>query len=240
MSTPSDISAKTTHDLWIEARQFSIEVTRPSPTSIMLTVTRPTSLDVTDGAVVLLSDKPISASNYPIDGQAYAADANPDWANPIQKIGEAQVVGAWHAALSNPFPSTEVVSTNATTTNTVSAFSTFTINVENTEPNKIYYASVHAASNIMQYYPIGVQSYPLLGAITERGTTSYTGNIPSFPSAPTAPSPGMVYYDQVLNLVQYYDANSGSWIPTLSDSILSGPYNPGVLGQVYMYGSSLR
>jgi len=240
MSTPTDISAKTTHDLWIEARQFSIEVTRPTPTSILLTITRPYALEVTDGAVVLLSDKPISASNYPRDGEPYAADPNPDWLNPIQRIGDAQVVGAYHTALSKPFPETEQVTADAVTTNMVSAFKTFTITVNNTNPNTIYYASVHASSNIMQYYPIGVQSYPLVGAITERGTSSYTGNIPSFPSAPTAPSPGMVYYDQVLNLVQYFDANTGTWIPTLSESIMSGPYNPGTLGQVYMFGSSLR
>ena len=103
MSTPSDISAKTTHDLWIDARQFTIDVTRPTPTSLLLTVKRPTSLSVTDGAVVLLSDKPINAAAYPQDGTAYAADPNPDWLAPVQRIGDAQVVGAFHGALNNPF-----------------------------------------------------------------------------------------------------------------------------------------
>jgi len=242
-STPTDISAKTTHDLWIDARQFTIEVTRDPqvPTNLILTVKRPASLSVTDGAVVLLSDKPIGPTNYPEDGTAYAADINPDWNSPIQKIGDAQVVGAFYAALSKPFPSTEALEVNATTTGFPSTIKDFTITVSNTDPKKIYYASVHASSNIMQYYPIGVQSYPLIGVVSGpvSGST-YTGNIPSYPTAPTAPTPGMVYYDQVLNIVQYFDASSGSWIPTEANSILSGPYNPGIQGQVYLMGGQLR
>ena len=240
MSTPSDISAKTTHDLWVDARQFSIEVTRPTPTSIVVKVTRPASLAVTDGAVVLLSDKPISATNFPVDGQAYAADPAPDWLSPLQRIGDAQVIGAYHAALSTPFPTAETVSQDATTTGYPMANESFTITVQNTNPNTIYYASVHASSNVLQYYPIGVQSYPIEGALVEGGSSTYTGNIPSYPSAPTAPTPGMVYHDQALNIVQYYDGSSGAWIPTRADSILSGPYNPGIQGQVYLFGGTLK
>lgn len=241
MSTPSDISAKTTHDLWIDARQFTIDVTRPTPTSITLTVKRPVALSVTDGAVILLSEKPISASSYPQDGTAYAADPAPDWLNPIQLIGEAQVVGSFHNALGNPFPSPEELTADAVTTGYPTTMQVFSITVENTNPNKIYYASVHASSNILQYYPIGVQSYPLVGAVSgPSGAAAYTGNIPSYPTAPTAPSPGMVYHDQVLNIVQYFDGVSGSWIPTEANSILSGPYNPGVMGQVYLMGGQLR
>lgn len=241
MSTPSDISAKTTHDLWIDARQFSIDVTRQSATSLLLTIKRPAALNVTDGAIVLLSEKPIGPSNYPQDGESYAADPVPDWLNPIQMIGDAQVVGAFHAALGKPFPTPEAMEVNATTTGFPSTIQEFTITVQNTNPNVVYYASVHAASNIMQYYPIGVQSYPLIGAASgPANSASYTGNIPSYPVAPTAPVPGMVYYDQGLNIVQYYDGVSGSWIPTEANSILSGPYNPGILGQVYLMGGQLR
>lgn len=240
MITPSDISAKTTHDLWVDARQFSIDVSRPTPTTIELKVTRPASLNVTDGAVVLLSDKPINAANYPQDGEPYAADPSPDWLAPLQMIGEAQVVGAFHESLANPFPVTETIEANATTTGFPSSFQTFTITVNNTNANTIYYASVHAASNIIQYYPIGVQSYPLVGALAERGVGTFSGNIPSYPSAPTAPSPGMVYHDQVFNIVQYYDGSSGSWIPTPATSIFSGPYNPGVQGQAYLFGGNIK
>lgn len=238
MSTPSDISAKTTHDLWVDARQFTIDVARPTSTSIMVTVKRPAALTVADGAVILLSEKPIGATNYPKDGEAYAADEFPNWNNPIHKIGDAQVIGAFHAALSNPFPTTEALEANAVVTGFPSTFQVFTITVEGTNPNAIYYASVHASSNILQYYPIGVQSYPISGALVERGGGTYTGNIPSYPTAPTSPVPGMVYHDQVLNVVQYYDGSA--WIPTPATSIMSGPYNPGILGQGYLFGGSLR
>lgn len=236
--TPSDISAKTTHDLWVDARQFTIEISRASPTSIEVTVTRPTMLDATDGAVVLLSEKPISTVNYPQDGEQYHADPEPDWLSPVQTIGEAHVIGAYYGILGRPFPPTEALEANATTTGFPASFQSFTITVNNTSPNQIYYASVHAASNVLQYYPLGVQSYALEGAGIEKSPSSYTGNIPSYPSAPTAPVPGMVYHDQQLNIVQYYDGVSGSWIPTRSDTIASGPYNPGVLGQVYLYGAN--
>ena len=241
MSTPSDISAKTTHDLWIDARQFTIDLTRPTTSSVLLTIKRPAALSVTDGAVVLLSEKPITANNYPRDGEAYAANPLPVWGKPVSRIGDAEVVGAWHAALGTQFPSAEALEVNATTTGFPSTVQEFTVEVTGTDPSKVYYASVHASSNILQYYPIGVQSYPLVGAVSgHMASATYTGNIPSYPQAPTSPSPGMVYHDQVLNIVQYFDASSGSWIPTEANSILSGPYNPGVLGQVYLMGGQLR
>jgi hypothetical protein len=236
MLTPTDISSKTTHDLWINARQFSIEISRPTPTSIKLVVKRPLAQDVADGAIVLLSDKPISTVNYPQDGERYFADKNPDWTNPTNKIDEAQVVGAYYNILNEPFPEPEVLESTATVTGFPANFKIFSIVVENTNPNVIYYASVHACSNVIQYYPIGVQSYPLEGASAEKYSSSYTGNIPSFQTAPLSPTPGMVYHDQQLNIVQYYDGITGAWIPTRADSIVSGSYNPGLLGQVYLYG----
>jgi hypothetical protein len=239
MITPSDISAKTTHDLWIDARQFTITVTRPTPTTLKIDVTRPGVMSVVDGAVILLSDKPISAPNYPADGTEYSADPVPNWLQPVQMIGNAQVVGAFYDILDKPFPTTTQVDVNATVMGFPSSFETFSITVENTVPNKVYYASVHAASNVLQYYPIGVSSYPLEDVSTSKSMGAYTGNIPSYPTAPTSPVPGMVYHDQQLNIIQYYDGVSGGWIPTRSDSIVSGPYNPGILGQVYLYASNI-
>jgi hypothetical protein len=115
----------------------------------------------------------------------------------------------------------------------------FTITITNTSPTQIYYASVHAASNILQYFQIGAHSYPLESNAVKTGGP-FAGNIPSYPVAPTAPTNGMVYFDQQLNLVQYYDGGTGSWIPTRADSIISGPYNPGVLGQAYLQGGALN
>ena len=112
------------------------------------------------------------------------------------------------------------------------------ITVENTSPTAIYYASVHAVSNVLQYYPIGVSSYPLDGGNQGALASTYAGSIPSLPNAPVDPAPGMVYHDKQLNIIQYYDAANDIWIPTRSDTIVSGPYNPGVVGQVYLWSGA--
>ena len=236
MSTPSDITAKIIHDLWSDARQFTIDISRPTSTTIALKITRPTVLQVTDGAIVLLSEKPISALNHPDNGESYTAST--DYIAPADVIGNAKIVGAFYGILNNPLPIDETV-VGSGATGLPLALSTFTITITNTNPNTIYYASVHAASNVLQYYPIGVQSYPLEGTSSGPKVTTYTGNIPSFPSAPTSPGNGTVYHDQQLNLIQYFDATSGAWIPSRSDTIISGQYNPGVLGQVYLYAGGI-
>ena len=60
-----DISARTTHDLWVESRKMTLDISRPTPTTIQLDITYPTDVEVLDGAVVTLGTKPISGSNYP-------------------------------------------------------------------------------------------------------------------------------------------------------------------------------
>ena len=238
MLTPSDISAASTHDLWTEARNFKVNLTRPTPTTVEIQVIRPLHLSVTNGYIVLLNTSPINATNYPEDGQEYTPSVN--WLEPgslIQNPGGARVVGAYYGILDKPMPEGIPVIANATesTTGYQTAFVSSLITVENTSPTTIYYASVHAVSSVLQYYPIGVSSYPLDGGDQGALSSTYAGNIPSLPSAPTDPSPGMVYHDLQLNIIQYFDANSDVWIPTRSDTIVSGPYNPGVLGQVYFW-----
>jgi hypothetical protein len=106
----SNISAKTTHDLWIESRKFKLEIDRPSPTSIRLRITRPTTVDVVDGAVITLHDQPISAFNYPEDGNQYAAST--DWAAPaaaLRDAGGARVVGFYSQILNIDWPAAEVI-----------------------------------------------------------------------------------------------------------------------------------
>lgn len=244
MLTPSDLSAATTHDLWVEARNFKINLTRPTPTSIEIQVIRPAHLSVVDGYVVLLSTSPINATNYPADGEQYQAST--DWATPASLIpnpGGARVVGVFHGILNNPMPQGITVVANATesTTGYETPFVSSLITVENTSPSTVYYASVHASSNVLQFYPIGVSSYPLDGADQGALASTYAGSIPSLPTAPLDPTPGMVYHDIQLNIIQYYDGTQDAWIPTRSDTIVSGPYNPGVTGQVYLWtgGSAL-
>lgn len=244
MITPSDVSATVTHDLWVESRNFKINISRPSSTTIELQVIRPAHLDVTDGFLVLLSTSPINAANYPNDGQQYTPST--DWLQPASLIPDpngARVVAVFNGILNNPMPDGIVAIAGATESPTgyETPFISSLITITNTLPGTIYYASVHGSSNVLQYYPIGVSSYPLDGENQGTYSSTYAGNIISLPSAPTDPTPGMVYHDQQLNIIQYYDATAATWIPTRSDTIISGPYNPGIAGQVYYWsgGNSL-
>lgn len=224
----SEFNTRSTHDLWVEARRFQLAVTRPTPTTLLLTVTYPTQMKAAEGAVVLLSDKTLTPNNYPSDGDRYVAST--DMAAPADTISGpngARVVGFYSSILGAPLPG---VADPATGT------SSFSITVTNTLPDVLYYASVHAATNVLQYYPIGVQSYPLEASRVERDSSTFTGNIPSLPEAPTDPSPGMVYHDRGLNIVQYWTGSA--WISTRSDTIISGTINPGTLGQTYFFSGA--
>ena len=255
MLTPSDISAASTHDLWAEGRNFKINATRLSddPTKIELQIIRPIHLKVTNGFIVLLSDKPINANNYPDDGKQYQASTN--FADPLDQIpnsGGAKVVAAYYDILNVPMPVPMpilvpddntipvIAGASESTLGYETSFYSTLITVSNTNPNTIYYASVHNASNILQYYAIGVSSYPLSNS-EENTLSTYAGNIPSLPTAPLAPTHGMVYHDQQLNIIQFYDGAQGVWIPTRADTIISGKYNPGISGQTYFWsgGSAL-
>ncbi len=216
----STLNVRTTHDLWIEARLFTIDLTRPTPTTIRLTVTYPTNIETTDGLAIVLDTKALTPQTYPQDGERYAAST--DLANPADTIGDAQVVAFFSGILGAPIPGTAVNGT-----------STFTVDITNADPATIYYTAVHAASNVLQYYPLGVQSYPLEASRVEKDSSTYTGNIPSLLEAPTNPAVGFVYHDKGLNLVQYWTGTQ--WIPSRSDSILSGPVDPGSLGQTYFF-----
>lgn len=221
----SEFNTKTTHDLWVDARQFEIGLSRSSPTTLLVTIKYPSVMTVAEGAVVLLHNRPLNVSNYPQDGSRYTPST--DFLAPVDRIegaDGAHVIGFYSHVLGTPLPGVPDAATG---------MSTFTITVTNTQQDKLYYASVHGASNILQYYPLGVQSYPLEASRIERDSSSFTGNIPSLPEAPTTPAPGMVYHDQGLNIVQYWTGSQ--WIPTRSDSIISGPVNPGTLGQTYFF-----
>ena len=83
----------------------------------------------------------------------------------------------------------------------------------------MYYASVHGISNVLQYYPFGIQSYPLEASRLEKASGVYVGNIPSLPSPPTNPAIGFVYYDKNLELSSK-DLLSQNENGTLDESIL--------------------
>ena len=216
----TQFTENTTHDLWLEARQFSIEMIRTSPSTMDLKVRYPTDLKIVDGAVIFFGDIQMEPVHYPADGTQFVSNTI------FSAVNDIQAVGFYCGSLGIPFPASTGVDGELE----------FVITITNVSATKLYYASVHASSNVLQYYPIGIQSYPLESAALERASGSYTGSIPSLPSAPTSPTPGMVYFDQQLNLVQYWDSVRSVWIPTRTDTILSGDVNPGVLGHTYLLG----
>lgn len=221
-----DINQLTTHDLWVESRKISLSISRPSPTTIAVTIRRPTlDLRALDGAVLLLSDRHITPNEYPQDGDRYVASTT--WEDPAaDRSGSAQVIGFWSGFFAQPFPPGVADSEGMVE---------LTVTVTGTDPDTTYYASVHGSTNVLQYYPIGVQSYPLEGSRIEKDSSSYTGSIPSLPSAPTNPQHGFVYFDQQLSLVQYWDNTRGVWVPTRVDSIPTGPVNPGIPGHAFLF-----
>ncbi len=224
------LTENTTHDLWVDARQFKIIISRPSDTTIKLTIRRPLDSTIVDGAVVLLGTRAIDPNDYPQDGAKFLNASLTLGAPGADKINDHQVVAFYSGILGRPFPEGTVTEDNT---------AEWSLIIDNARADTIYHASVHAASNVLQYYPLGIQSYPLESSLLEKASGSYTGSIPRLPYAPTDPTPGMVYFDQQLNLVQYWDSANQLWIPTRTDTIISGDVNPGVLGQAYMIGGSV-
>jgi hypothetical protein len=222
----NEINQLTTHDLWVEARKFNLSITRPTSNTIQLSIRKPVSDGPVDGAVLTLSDHPITATEYPEDGTQYTGGSLVFGQTGVQKIGRAQVISFWSTFFQVPFPSGTISS---------DGMIEWTVTVTGTNPSATYYASIHACTNILQYYPIGIQSYPLESSRVEKDSSAYTGSIPTLPSAPTSPTPGMVYHDLQLNSVQYWDDTRSVWVPTRSDTITTGPINPGIPGQTYLF-----
>ena len=224
------------HDLWITAREFEVDISRPTTTTALITITRPTGIlpgrktSVVDGAVLLLNSQAFSPNDYPVDGTTYTpSTVYGDVA--ASYINSAQVVGFWSGVLGAPFPTG--------TPDTTSGTATYTVTVTGLSPTAVYSASIHACSNVLQYYPLGIQSYPIPGVTPQKDPSAFAGSIPSLPSAPTSPASGTVYFDQQLNVVQYWDATQQVWIPTRTDTIISGDINPGILGQAYIVAGNV-
>ena len=195
----NSFSEITTAELWAESRLITIQLSRPSPTSVELSWTIPSSVKALAGYVILLSEKKISSVNYPIDSQRYIPSL--DLANPESEIEDAQIVGVAYAAFGDT-----VVSGSLT--------------VINVDPNKLYYASIHGCSNILQYYPYGIQSYPLDSARIEKAPTVFGGNIDQNVGPPLNPTLGQVYYDPTTNKVQMWSGMA--WVPAGTGSVKTG------------------
>lgn len=195
----------TTHELWVEGRDMVISLKKTDPTTATLTWKIPATQTAYDGAVVLLSEEKFSSVNFPEDGVKYAASSN--WTAPASTIDHAHVVAAFYGYFGDNTAQT-------------------TVTVTNLDPNKIYYASIHACSNVLQYYTIGVQSYPLESSRFEKSAETFAGSIATASTPPTNPTNGQVYFDPVSNLVLVWNDQQSAWIQASKEQTPSGVLPP--------------
>lgn len=203
----------TTHDLWSEGGNIKLTASGVSPSGVMvLTWTLPTNPIAFNGAVVLVSENPLFGDNAPVDGTRYAASTN--WAAPADVIGEAQVVSAFYGFFGDTITTT-------------------TVTVTGLDPAKVYYASIHAASNVLQYYTVGSLSYPLESNGIIKKNSAYAGSIPQSSTPPQNPTDGQVYYDPNSNTVLLWSAEQLSWIKANDYPVRVASAPPVDLAQLY-------
>lgn len=201
----SDNIQLTTHELWVDGRQIAIKLSKLNPTTVRLTWTLPANYTAYDGAVILLSEERFSSINFPIDGTRYRASTN--WAAKADYIDHAAVVASFYGFFGDNIQQSSV-------------------DISNVDPDKIYYASIHACSNVLQYYTIGCQSYPLESSRFEKQSETYAGSIPISDTTPENPYNGQVYFDPTVNRVMIWNDDAGAWIQSSQTSILTGPNVP--------------
>lgn len=201
----ADTTQLTTHELWVDGRQIPIKLTKTDQTTVRLTWTPPTNSLTYNGAIILLSEDKFNPSNFPIDGSRYQASSN--WLAPSSKIGEAHVVAAVYGFFGDNIQLASV-------------------DITNVDPTKLYYASIHICSNVLQYYTVGSQSYPLESSRFDKQSDAYAGSIPSSVNAPENPVNGQVYFDASTNKVMIWNDDMGSWIQSSQKSVPTGSNLP--------------
>lgn len=208
----SDNLQVTTHELWVDGRQMTAKVQLLAGNALRISWTLPPTSNTYNGALVLLSESKFSPENYPEDGKRYTPSTN--FAAPADKIGDAQVVAAIYGYFGDDVTTTSV-------------------DISNVDPTKIYYASIHAASNVLQYYSVGVQSYPLESTRYEQQSDTYAGSIPTHTAPPSNPSNGQAYFDSTSNKVLVWNASSSTWLETSDDTVPVGEIPPVVQNQIF-------
>jgi hypothetical protein len=208
----SDTTQLTTHELWVDGRQITVTAVKTASTRIRVSWTLPANPKAYSGAVVLLSEEKFSSLNFPEDGRRYAASS--DWSNPADQIGSAKVVSAFYGYFGDDVNQTSV-------------------EVDNVDPNKIYYASIHAASSVLQYYTIGSQSYPLESSRFEKQSETYAGSIPKHTTPPNNPYNGQAYYDSSINAVLVWNESLSAWVESNQKNIPVGKLPPILKNQIF-------
>lgn len=192
-----------TENLWEESRQVQLTLTRPTPTTLLLSWNLPPTTQVYDGQVVLLSTSLLETPSRPTDGIRYTPSAN--LLTPADTIGGAQVVSAEYGIFNGNLTTTSVLITDAI-------------------PTEVYYASLHGCSNTLQYYGFGSKSYALDGTLIDENVDGYTGSVPRSTTPPLNPTLGQVYYNPISNTVSMW--NGATWIPASTDTVATGKIFP--------------
>lgn len=200
----NNIVQETTGDLYREAREVDIHLIKNSPTKITIIWSLPSTTIAYNGIIIALSDKPFNLSNHPTDTVRYTASA--DLNVPADKLNNAFVVGAFYddqltSSLSITVPAP----------------------IDPLQPT-IWYAAGYAVSNILQYYPDGVHSYPLESAQREQSVSAFTGDIPRRETVPTSPVLGQVWFNPDTNLVMMWTGNT--WQQSTTSTVLTGSVYP--------------
>lgn len=184
--------------VWLEGQQITAVFIRTSDTTATISWNIPAipleSTRIYYGAIVLVSSSELNVSNYPTNGVTYNASA--DLSAPADKIGSAQVVGAFY---------------NDVTTHSV--------DITNLDPSLSYYASVNLSSNVKTYYSIGSKTYP-----DSSSSDAYAGNVPNNYGPPTSPTMGEIYYD--LSNHMMFAWNGTQWDPMTDHAPASGDTSP--------------
>lgn len=194
----------TAYDLVNEALTIQLTINYPLPadpllprdrTTFNINWTDPRSTNAYDGCIVLVGTTPATVSTRPHDGIRYTASAN--LTAPASLIGTAKVVGAFY-----------------------SDKTTRTITITNADPNIVYYVSMYAVSNILQYHADGIRAYPLDPTQIKTDTAQVVGEFDTETTPPLAPTIGQVYYNPITNSIQMW--NGAMWIPAGTGSIITG------------------
>lgn len=208
----SDNMQLTTHELIVDGRQFTISVTKLNSTTLRVSWTKPAVTSAFNGAVVLLSEEKFSSLNYPVDGTRYTPSSN--WALPADKIDHAHVIASFYGFFGDDINQTYV-------------------DISNVDPDKPYFASFHAASSVLQYYSIGVQSYPLESSRFEKKSETYAGSIPSSAVPPENPYNGQAYFDPASNVVLVWNDQMSAWVQASQKTVPLGRVVPIARGQLF-------
>lgn len=191
--------------LRVEGRTVNIAISKPDPTTVRLTWNMPSPLVATNGVVVLLSEERFGSTEFPEDGTRYTASA--DWILPADVVGRSNVVAAFYGFFGDSLTQT-------------------TVDVFNVDPTKIYHASIHVASNILQYYAQGKQSYPIDAAPFDASSAVYSGQIPRTTIAPSDPTNGQVYFDPSNNTVYVWNDANAAWVIASDKTVPVGTIPP--------------